>query len=270
MPELPEIYNLAHQMDKELKGRVITAVEVRQEKCLNLPAKDFVAAVLGKSFGDIKSKGKWIFAELRPQTYFLLNLGMGGEVLYHGQQDTIPSKYRLKFDLGGQSCLTINFWWFGYAHLARDCELEKHKMTASLGLAPLNEEEYTYENFARLLEKKRGNIKALLMDQKNVAGIGNVYIQDILFRAKLHPARKIEDIEEGERHRLFLVIRENLGEAAELGGIPYERDLYNQPGRFSRFLVGYKPGQPCPECGTLIGQIRVAGTKSFFCPNCQK
>ncbi len=270
MPELPEIYHLAEQMDRKLKGRVITTVEVRQEKCLNLPLKDFLSEVSGKIFGDVRSKGKWILADLNPGTHFLLSLGMGGEVLYHNHPETIPGKYRLKFGLDEKAFLTINFWWFGYAHLAGDSELGKHKMTASLGLSPLDPAEYTYENFARLLAKKRGSVKAFLVNQSNIAGIGNVYVQEILFLAKLHPARKIESMREEEKYKLFQVIRETLAQAAELGGIPYERDLYNQPGRFSRFLVGYRTGEPCPECGSLIEQLRVAGTKSFFCPDCQK
>jgi formamidopyrimidine-DNA glycosylase len=142
-------------------------------------------------------------------------------------------------------------------------------MTASLGLDPLNEEEYTYDNFTALLVKKKCGIKAFLMDQTKLAGIGNVYVQDILFRSRLHPNRKINNLTEPERAKLFTVIRENLQLATERGGLQYERDLYGQSGRFNDFLVGYREGQVCPACGTTIVKIKTGSTATYICPQCQ-
>ncbi len=99
---------------------------------------------------------------------------------------------------------------------------------------------------------------------------GNVYIQDILFCARLHPNRRIPEVTEQERRALFDAIRENLRAATELGGLQYERDLFGQHGRFKDFLVGYREGQPCPECGTAIEKIKTGGTATFICPRCQR
>jgi formamidopyrimidine-DNA glycosylase len=269
VPELPEIYSLAKQMDSTLKGKRVADVTVRQEKCLNVPLKAFRSLVVGKMIGSTSARGKWIFMEFRPDAHFLLNLGMGGDALYHQPGADRPEKYQVLFAFRDGSALSIIFWWFGYAHAAKTADLKSHKMTASLGLSPLDSSEFTYKAFTALLDRKKGAIKPVLMNQSHIAGIGNVYIQDMLFRAKLHPNRKVSEITEAERRALFRAIRENLRRAAKLGGLAYERDLYGRHGRFKDFLVGYREGQPCPECGTTIEKIRIGSTATFICPSCQ-
>jgi len=143
-------------------------------------------------------------------------------------------------------------------------------MTGSLGLDPVDDAEFTLNAFEKMLEqRKRSAIKTVLMDQKNIAGIGNVYIQDILFAAGLHPLRKTADVTASERRALYAAIRSQLGHALELGGLAFEKDLYGQPGRFTDFLVGYREAKPCPACGTLVQKIRTGSTASFICPHCQ-
>lgn len=268
MPELPEICNLAQQMNIELPGKRISSVDIRQEKCLNVPTADFTTLVTGKTVGTITSRGKWIFMNLDPDTTFLLSLGMGGDALLHKPGEPLPEKYQIALEFDDGFHLSIAFWWFGYAHAVLDSELADHKMTASLGLNPLDIE-FTFEAFDALLNAKKGGIKSVLIDQKNIAGIGNVYIQDILFAARLHPNRKTNTITSKERHTLFNAIRANLQHATELGGLKYEKDLYGQPGRFGDFLVGYKENQPCPTCGTSIQKIKTGSTATFICPSCQ-
>jgi formamidopyrimidine-DNA glycosylase len=270
MPELPEIFNLSQQFNAELPGKKITGVEVRQEKCLNVPVDDFKGLVLNRVIGASTPKGKWIFTKLEPDAYFLLSLGMGGDALYHTGEEQLPDKYQLRLDFDDGSRLTIGFWWFGYAHVVKAGELRTHKMTCLLGLYPLDETEFTFEKFNSLLHHKKGNIKSFLTDQKNIAGIGNVYIQDILFKSKLHPSRKIPDIDANERMILFDTIKTELQAAARLGGLAYEKDLYGRPGRFTDFQVGYREGSPCPECGAIIRKIKTGTTASFICDQCQK
>jgi formamidopyrimidine-DNA glycosylase len=168
------------------------------------------------------------------------------------------------------SALSQHFWWFGYVHAVKTVELASHTMTAALGLDPLDDAEFTLNAFEKMLkQRKRSAIKTVLMDQKNIAGIGNVYIQDILFAAGLHPLRKTADVTASERRALYAAIRSQLGHALELGGLAFEKDLYNQPGRFTEFLVGYREGKPCPICGTVVQKIKTGSTASFICPHCQ-
>ena len=271
MPELPEIYHLSKQMENELVGEEITSIEVLQEKCLNIGKEEFVPRVSNKTIQSISSLGKWIFVGLDAGITLALSLGMGGDVIYHKDASSpLAEKYQFKIGFIDTSFLTIRFWWFGYFHLIKEGDIKAHKQTFELGVSPLDKSKFTYEYFSGMLNGKRGSIKSFLMDQKNVAGIGNVYIQDILFRAKLHPDRKINRMEDSEKNLLYNAVCEELQEAVKLGGIVQERDLHNKPGRKYDFLVGYKEGKPCSVCGTEISKITVANTACYICSACQK
>jgi formamidopyrimidine-DNA glycosylase len=270
VPELPEILHLAGQMDREFRGKTIAAVQVVQERCINMPADDFTAMLAGRRIEQVTSRGKWVFVKLEQDSWLLLNLGMGGNVILHENGDVLPDKYRLGFDFTDGRVLTIGFWWFGYAHAVSGGDLSSHKMTARLGPTPIGDADFTREHFQELLRGRRGAVKSFLLAQDNIAGIGNVYVQDILFRAKLHPGRKLQTLTDLEKSSLYRGVMETLTEAAELGGLAYERDLYNQPGGFKDFLVGYKEGQPCPSCYTTIQKIKTGSTASYVCPHCQE
>ncbi len=270
MPELPEIYNLAMQLNREITGKKIKELEVRQEKCLNISVSDLRILLTDQIVKACEAKGKWIFVRFESGAYLLLNLGMGGNLLYHSNIKTLPEKYQFRCDFTDNFYLTISFWWFGYIHGVKSGELIFHKMTNTLGLSPFDKAEFTFERFNALLAGKRGNIKSFLLDQRNVAGIGNVYIQDILFKAGLHPNRKIPDITPEERVLLHYVIMDYLKSAAELGGLAYEKDIYNKNGLVKEFLVGYREGKECPKCGIPIEKIKAGSTASFICPHCQR
>jgi formamidopyrimidine-DNA glycosylase len=269
MPELPEIHHLAGQLRRAVRGRRIAGVEVRQPKCLNLPPRAFASLLTGRTIDRVTSRGKWLFLHLDPGVTFLLSLGMGGDLLLHGPGEPPADRRQAKIDFADGSCLTIRFWWFGYAHAVPDDRLPTHQMTARLGLDPLNRREFTPARFAALLGNRRGGIKALLMDQSRIAGIGNVYIQDILFAARLHPSRPIAKITAAERTALHRAIVGQLAAAEKVGGLAYEKDLYNHPGGFKDFLVGYREGKPCPACGTAVRKVRTGSTSSYICPRCQ-
>jgi formamidopyrimidine-DNA glycosylase len=200
MPELPEVENLAQQMVGQLKGKRIKGLEVTQPKCLNMPLKKF-RRIVGKTVKETNARGKWLFTNLHPDDNLLLNLGMGGDLLYHESNNTVPKKYQLRLTFDDKTGLTATFSWFGYIHLASDKELPKHKMTNKLGMSPIDEE-FTSEKLASLLQGRRGAIKSFLLNQKNLVGIGNVYVQDILFKARLHPLRMIQTLTEPETEAL--------------------------------------------------------------------
>lgn len=269
MPELPEIYNLARQMDTELKGKRIAEIEVRQTKCLNISVEDFTSLVQSKEIGQVRSKGKWIFADLNPDVKLLLNLGMGGDTLYHKKGEALPDKYqaRLVFDDG--SSLTVKFWWFGYLHAIHNACLKDHKMTSVLGISPVDPG-FTLSVFEKLVKAKKGTIKSLIIDQKSIAGIGNVYAQDILFNARLHPNRKVASLSDIEISLLYEVIKDNINDAVRLGGLKFEKDLYGNSGKIESFQVGYREGKPCPVCGMEIEKIKTGSTSTYVCPECQR
>jgi formamidopyrimidine-DNA glycosylase len=270
MPELPEITVISRQMNKEIKGKRIANVEAKQPKNLNIPVRDFVKKAKGKSVRKVFGKGKWIFAELDSAYYMLINLGMNANLLYFIPHQKPPEKYQFKLTFADKTGFTIQFQWIGYIHLVLEEELSKHKLTRRLGISPITAE-FTLKRFRSLLARRRGRIKTFLLDQKNVVGIGNVYIQDVLFKARLHPERRIQTLSVDETTALYYAIKEILNSSIRLGGLAYEKDFYGRNGRFSagKFLVGYKTGKPCPTCHTPIEKIRTGSTASYICPKCQ-
>ncbi|MCX6091267.1 MAG: formamidopyrimidine-DNA glycosylase, partial [Candidatus Bipolaricaulota bacterium] len=127
------------------------------------------------------------------------------------------------------------------------------------------------DQFRALLAGRRGGIKSFLLDQTHVAGIGNAYIHDILFRAKLHPQRSISSLSSDEIERLHAAIRTELQRSIDVGGAFYEPGLDGKGGGFTAadLLVGYREGKPCPECGTPVEKIKTGTTATFVCPRCQ-
>ena len=266
MPELPEITLLARQMNAELVGKAIAGVEVLQPKCLNISVEEFVGALTGARLLEVTNRGKWLFVET-DRGWLLLNLGMGGEILLTSRA-ALPEKHRLVIDFTDGACLSINFWWFGYAHYVRPGELADHGMTAGLGPNALD---LSADDLAALFRGRKGRVKALLLDQNVMAGIGNAYIHDILFLARLHPLRPAVGLTPGEVNALADAIRDGLRPSIAKGGASYEMNLHGEHGGFTMddILIGYKEGQPCPACAAPIEKIKTGSTSSFICPRCQ-
>jgi formamidopyrimidine-DNA glycosylase len=264
MPELPEIATLARDMNKELAGRTITAAEVIQPKCLNLPQGEFLRAIQGRRIQEVTSHGKWIRAKL-DDGWLLLNLGMGGEILLTDREH-LPEKRRLILDLEDGASLAINFWWFGNVHYVKN--LVDHPQVGNLGPDFMS---LTLEEFRELLRGRRGGIKSFLLDQKKIAGIGNVYVQDPLFKAGIHPLRSISTLSDDEIQALWRALRGILQDSMDHGGSHWEQNLYGEFGGWdsSFLLVAYREGQPCPTCGTLVEKIKTGSTSTHICPHCQ-
>ena len=266
MPEAPEIISRANEMHAALVGKTIHSTQVLQPKCLNLEADQFAAAVANAKIESVASRGKWIM--MRTSTgWIMLNMGMGGEILLV-DRDHMPAKYRLVFDFDDQSCLAINFWWFGYVHFSTFEGLASHPMISKLGpnILDLSETE-----FKQLITGQKGKLKAFLLDQSKVAGIGNAYIHDILFLARLHPNRVIASLTEIEMDRLFQAIQDGLRPSLAKGGAFYEMNLFGQKGGFlmEDIIIGYRENTPCPTCSTPVVKIKTGSTSSFICPTCQ-
>ena len=266
MPEIPEIASRAAEMQQSLVGKTIRQVEVLQPKCLNLPPNDFAQAIDGASIQSVTHHGKWLKI-LTTKGWILINLGMGGEILLV-TENQLPPKYRLVIKFEDQTCLAINFWWFGYFHYCAFEQLAAHPMLGKLGPDVLDLSE---SDFIALIKNQKGKIKAALLDQSKVAGIGNAYIHDILFLARLHPLRAIASLTEAELRGLYQAIRDGLCPSLSNGGAYYELNLYGQKGGFQMedIIIGYRENSPCPQCGTPIQKIKTGSTSSFICPRCQ-
>lgn len=268
--ELPELVVLSRQMGKEIFGKRISEVEVANPKCLNMPFDKFKKTLVGEAIKSVESRGKWLFITTSSNNVLLFNPGMGVDVIHFRPNDKLPEKYHIRFTLNDRTGFTIRVWWFCYLHLMPENKLAEHKLTAKLGMSPLDKK-FTLDYFKQLLHQKRGSIKSFLLDQKNIAGIGNVYIQDTLFNAKLHPKRTIQSLTQAEVKALYNSVRSVLRESIKLGGLAYEKDFYGKRGGYGaeQFKIGYKPGKPCPVCGATIEKIKTGSTSTFVCPTCQ-
>jgi formamidopyrimidine-DNA glycosylase len=157
-------------------------------------------------------------------------------------------------------------WWFGNVHYVR--YRADHKQVASLGPDFMS---LTLDDFHQLLRGRRGGIKSFLLNQKHIAGIGNVYGQDPLFKAGIHPLRNINTLSDVEIQALWKALRETLQESIDQGGSHWEQNLYGEHGRWdsSYFLVAYREGEPCPTCRTTVEKIKTGSTNTHICPSCQ-
>jgi formamidopyrimidine-DNA glycosylase len=269
--ELPELTVLSKQMEKEIAGKQIFKVEVSNPKCLNMPLRRFQRVLVGKCVRSIENRGKWLLVTLGLKQVLLFNPGMGADVIYFRQGDELPEKYQIKMTFQDGTGFTIRVWWFCYLHLVPEGRVGEHKLVGKLGLSPLDEK-FTLDYFKELLGRKSGNIKDFLLNQRNMAGIGNVYVQDPLFEARIHPKRKIGSLTEKEIEALYRSLQSVLKQSIKLGGLAYEKDFYGKHGNYGKnqYKIAYKSGQPCPVCQTTIEKIKTGSTSTFICPKCQR
>ena len=272
--ELPEACIIARQMDAVLSGRYLLEAKL-SPACASLVRQGFINLaeydLAGRKVDSVFSKGKWIFTKFEPDLYFLVALESGGKILYHREKGEAPSKFHVWLEFEGGSVLTIWILGWGFAKAAWGEELDTLAYPGKLGLSPLDTQEFTDSAFVTILERNAGKtLKAVLMDQRQIAGIGNGYNQEILFHARLHPKRKAGSLTDKERLTLYHVIVSTLQQAVQKGGSDREVDLYGAPGGYHRLMGGQMKGQPCPTCATQIEKINVAGGSVYICPVCQK
>jgi formamidopyrimidine-DNA glycosylase len=278
MFELPEILKLAKQMNDTLKGKIIASANLNDATSASLLKMGFIfpspreleTSLTKKTIDSTIGKGKWIYVKLKPEKYLLLG-EISGKVLYHHDKETLPDKYHLKLDFADGSFLTVQVSFYGFIKIVKEEELEAHRYPGKLGVSPVDDKEFTLRKFNDILAEGRSKVvKYVLLEQTKIAGIGNGYLQDILFKAKIHPKRKAADLSEKERIALYNAVKETLNEAIRLGGSEQEIDLYGNLGGYRRILGEHMKGKPCPRCGTPIEKLNVLGSSSYICPSCQK
>jgi formamidopyrimidine-DNA glycosylase len=270
MPELPDIFVLAESMKQALCNKMITDVTVNQPKCLNTTVKKFRDSISGRRIEAVHQRGKWILISLDEGLALALNLGMGGEIRLHTRhEEPHPRRERVVLKLDNGEQVWIHHWWFGHVHIFPTKDLEKHSQISKLGPEPLDAA-FTVEKLAEMLKNKRGRLKSYLLDQSFIAGIGNVYVQDILWYARIHPNRSANTLTIKEVKGLHSAIRLVLKQGIRYGGGPGEQDVWGNQGTYSKHLqVGYRTGRPCPRCKTAVEEIRVGSTTSYICTKCQ-
>ncbi len=274
MIEMPEAATIARQMNESLQGKSFAHFSrgPLQHKFLwlNKPAEEYDSTLSGKKVSGARSYGRSIILSV-DETHRLLFADLGGRILHHPAGEPLPAKYHLRWDFSDASSMTFAMQMWGFVGLLETAELAQPPFN-DVGIPPLSDE-FTLACFAELLasypEKTSKGIKGFLTTSKYIHGIGNGYLQDILFRAKIHPARKIPSLAEDERQNLYTAIQNVIAEAIRLGGRDDERDLFDRPGGYQRQMSNQTLGKPCPECGTTIQKIAYLGGACYLCPQCQ-
>jgi len=275
MFELPEVHTLAQQMDAELCGREVIASTVCSERpkflFVSPEPEVFDQEIVGHRFSHVSSKGKWIFAQLDRGLTFMIG-EFGGRLLLRAPWDELPKKHHWTCELDDGSKLTLTIQMWGFVGLLSQREIAAHPYAGSLGPSPLDRR-FTVEQLTQRLDRqiavKDVPIKAFLTHEANICGIGNGYLQDILFRARLGPKRKITSLTPQERESLHAAIVSTFRQAVKLGGRDTEIDLYGKKGSYTPLLDKRAVGHPCPDCRTPIEKIQYLGGSCYLCPKCQ-
>jgi formamidopyrimidine-DNA glycosylase len=275
MIELPEALVIARQMSDALKGnRIASAMRG------NAPHKfafyshapeEYAAILADKTMGEATGRGSAILAAVEPD--YVLGLGVGGErILFHRDESTLPKKHQLLLHFEDGTYLTVTVQGWGAAWLLHRSEVADHPHLGKQGVSPLSDA-FTWEYFRGLFEtlaaKDSRSAKYFIISEPGIWGVGNGCLQDILFRARIHPRRRAVDITGQERQALYRAIRETLQQMVGLGGRDSEYDLYGRPGGYRRILDSRSVGRPCPECRTPIEKSQYLGGAVYFCPGCQ-
>lgn len=287
MPELPEVETVRRQLAPALHGKTISGVEVFHAK--TVAHDDTIEDRLcGKTVDTLERVGKlltisfidtpdlFLLAHLKMTGQFFLSLPDqsvrgGGHLVTDAAERTFPNRHtRSAFHFTDGSTLFFNdMRLFGYTKLATAAEVAQAR--AGFGPEPIDPT-FDPDGLARALRKKYTVVKAALLDQRFVAGLGNIYVDEALFRARVRPSRRCHRLSVAEAHAILNAATEILHEAITFGGTTFQHfvDTDGARGNFTDHLrVFGKNGTPCPTCGTIITKVRVAGRGTHYCPTCQ-
>ena len=283
MPELPEVETIKNELLQTVKNKEINSVEIRLPKILKIggsvddenkkgAAALFTKALKNAKIENVRRRAKLIIIELSNGFSIIIHLKLTGRLLYNiepGPHTHFIFRFK-DFDW----LLFNDLRQFGYLKLIKRDQVKK-LLENEFGPEPL-EDGFTLEIFKSILaKKKRSRIKIFLMDQKNIAGIGNIYASEICFQAGVNPARVIGDLNDQEIEKIFFAIKEILTLAIKYKGTSTDdyRDIFGEKGKFIPFLKVYgRQGKKClrEECDGVIERVSLGGRGTFFCPECQR
>ena len=265
MPELPDVELYKRYLDQHALRQTIERVAVNDARILGeLPASAFVARLSGNRFEATRRHGKHLLVRLRRDGWLTLHFGMTGSLVWFRDAADDPSYDRVRFDFkSGGHLAYVNRRMLGRVGLAADADEFVH--AEQLGPDALDPT-LDLAAFAQAIEGRRRDVKSVLMDQTVIAGIGNIYADEILFQARLHPQTPVTSLTDQQRAGLFRQIKQVLQTAIECGA-GAEQFLERLP---DDYLLPHrtKDGK-CPRCGGPIATLKTSGRTSYYCPRCQ-
>ena len=276
MIELPEAVTIATQLNKTIKGKRIVEAstgESMHKWVFYKPSREKLAKLLPeKNIREVSSTGRSIHIGLEPNEVLVID-EFGGKLLWHDPGAGLPKKYHLFLKFEDDSFFTVAIQGWGFISILKEWKQSKWVILRSSAISPFGAE-FTSERFIDLIEhyedKGKDSIKTFFINGRSVAGIGNSYLQDILFRAKVNPKRKVVDITASEKKALYRAVKDTIEQAIRQNGRASERDIFDKPGNYSPVMDRYAVDKPCPNCGTPIEKISYLGGSCYICPACQK
>jgi len=266
MPELPEVETIKRELSKKIIGKKILDIKINKLKVIKEPsAAKFKKELIGLAPKEIIRKAKLLIIKFKEDKFLITHLRISGWFLY-GKEDP---KARVVFKLSGGSRLNyMDQRLLGELRLRK--QYQDLKFVKELGPEPF---ELSLSEFKEIIKSKKGNIKVLLMDQKVIAGIGNIYAQEALFLSKILPQRACPSLTDKEIKLLYEKVISVLDTAIKNKGSSVDsyRDVEGKKGGMEERLKVYgRKGKPCLKCRELIKKITLGGRGTCFCPRCQK
>ncbi|MGI6491401.1 MAG: DNA-formamidopyrimidine glycosylase [Peptococcaceae bacterium] len=274
MPELPEVETIRRTLEPKLAGLTFTAVNILLPRVIKQPAPDtFAAGIIDKKILGIKRRGKYLLLLLSDNHILLVHLRMTGRLTYSEKTASLAKHTHVIFTLSdGCELRFCDTRQFGGLWLVTADSLSELSGFNKLGLEPLSAM-FTREYLKQELSRRRTRIKPLLLDQTFIAGLGNIYTDEALHRARIHPERLTNTLTDNEITALHQAIREVLREGIENRGTTL-RDYIDGEGRtgsYQELLRVYgRKGEPCTRCNLPLVRKKVGGRSSYYCPICQK
>jgi formamidopyrimidine-DNA glycosylase len=271
MPELPEVETIRRQLAPHVEGRTLARVEILDARwTLPRPPQDVVDAVEGRRVERLSRRGKYFVFELEDEVFLLVHLRMTGNLLLDPAPDT-PYQ-RVIFTLGdGRRLRFCDPRRFGTGELALgEAGLEEF-FDNKLGVEPLSDA-FDGAALKALARHRRAPVKAFLLDQRHVAGVGNIYADEALFRAGIHPLRPVGSLTRAQYDALAGAVRDALQAGVAAGGATIDdfRHVDGVRGAFqNEFLVHLRRGEPCPRCAAPVVKFVAAGRGTYACESCQ-
>ncbi|MBI4897140.1 MAG: bifunctional DNA-formamidopyrimidine glycosylase/DNA-(apurinic or apyrimidinic site) lyase [Actinobacteria bacterium] len=275
MPELPEVETIRRQLAPVIEGRAIAAACVRDPKWVQpVRSSAFERGLTGRTIVHAGRRGKYFSFKLDDGAFLIMHLRMTGNLLYLSESAAVPEKYlrgTLTLD-GGAALAFVDPRRFGTALVLADADQADGYFAARLGPEPFDTS-FSGDLLHAVTRGRKTSIKAVLLDQRTVAGVGNIYADEALYRAGISPRRRASRLTKAQCERLGDGVRAALRAGIDAKGASIDdfRDAYGVRGSFQdQFLVHRREGLPCPSCGLPVTKTVVAGRGTYFCRDCQR
>ncbi|MDX6661672.1 MAG: formamidopyrimidine-DNA glycosylase [Solirubrobacteraceae bacterium] len=273
MPELPEVETIRRHLAPHVEGRVVERMEVLDPRWSEpAPPDELSAAVEGRRVERVSRRGKYLDWELEDEVHLVMHLRMTGNILLVRPEDPQPPYVRVQIALdSGERALFTDPRRFGTGIVLLGDAARDAYFSERLGVEPLSPD-FTAEGLRAVARGRKQPVKAFLLSQERIAGVGNIYADEALFRARIHPQRPVGSLTRPQLEALRAAVVESLEAGIDARGASIDDFRHPDGARGSfqdRFLIHLREGEPCVRCGRTVKKMRAAGRGTYVCERCQ-